>query len=189
MGAASPNAIRLRGFPIHRLVPMPFGNSTPRRLLQNLHGHRRAASSLRGVKASRPLTAEVLQEPPRSRGIEWRAPLESRRDSALQPRVARHELPWVTAGMAPNPNGVVSRVRQMPQPRWGCCVATPVPRVARASQPWALIWNPVGIQIRRSEGIATSPLCRTMPDKPQRHDGHRGGNACDSLCVHRGSVV
>ena len=33
------------------------------RLLQNLHGHRRAASSRRGVKASRPLTAEVLQEP------------------------------------------------------------------------------------------------------------------------------
>ena len=28
-----------------------------------LHGHRRAASSRRGVKASRPLTAEVLQEP------------------------------------------------------------------------------------------------------------------------------
>jgi len=33
------------------------------RLLQNLHGHRRAPSSLGGVKASRPLTAEVLQEP------------------------------------------------------------------------------------------------------------------------------
>jgi len=32
------------------------------RLLQNLHGHRRAASSLRGANASRPLAAEVLQE-------------------------------------------------------------------------------------------------------------------------------
>ena len=40
----------------------------PERLLQNLHGHRRAASSLRGVMASGPLTAEVLQEPPESTG-------------------------------------------------------------------------------------------------------------------------
>jgi len=32
------------------------------RLLQNLHGNQRAASSLREVMASRPLTAEVLQE-------------------------------------------------------------------------------------------------------------------------------
>ena len=83
---------------------------------------------------------------PRSGGIECGAPLKSRRDSVLQPRVGRNEPPWATAGMAPNPNGAVSRLRQRPQPRWGCCVATPVPRVARASQPWALIRNPVGIQ-------------------------------------------
>ncbi len=31
------------------------------------------------------------------------------------------------------------------QPRWGCSPLAPFPRVARASQPWALIQNPVGI--------------------------------------------
>jgi len=93
---------------------------------------------------------------PRRQGIEWGAPLESRRDSVLQPRVARNEPPWVTAGMAPNPNGVETCVRQRPQPRWGCCIAPPVPRVARSSQPWALIRNPVGIptaNIRKALGL------------------------------------
>ena len=42
---------------------------------------------------------------------------ESQRDSGSKPKVARHELPWVSA----------SHVRPLRQP----------PRVARASQPWA----------------------------------------------------
>src|SRR5258708_27253254 len=38
---------------------------------------------------------------------------ESRRDSITQPRVARHELPWVGVfGGSANPNGVASNKRQ-----------------------------------------------------------------------------
>jgi len=60
------------------------GRLCPSRLLQNLHGHRRAASSLRGVKASRPLTAEVLQEPPSYAQIM----------AATMPRSVRTSLFW-----------------------------------------------------------------------------------------------
>ena len=55
---------------------------------------------------------------------ERRAPgaTESQRDSGLQPKVARHELPWVNViRKFSNPNGVAaSRRPTMTQPRWGC---------------------------------------------------------------------
>ena len=77
---------------------------------------------------------------------------QSQRDCDLQPKVARNELPWVI-------------VEQISQPQRGCGNSVfvrragdvghnPVgvvifcgrfPRVARASQPWALGRNPVGI--------------------------------------------
>ena len=45
-----------------------------------------------------------------------------------------------------NPNGVVSVFyRKMPQPLQGCGSSGHIPRVARASQPWAIGWNPFGI--------------------------------------------
>src|SRR5882724_9370803 len=46
---------------------------------------------------------------------------ESQRDSGPKPKVARHELPWVKAGLDfPNPNGVVAGLASdQPQPRWG----------------------------------------------------------------------
>ena len=45
-----------------------------------------------------------------------------------------------------NPNGVAACARIQPQPRWGWKnPGGPVPKVARASQPWALSRNPVGI--------------------------------------------
>jgi len=34
---------------------------------------------------------------------------ESQRDSGSKPKVARHELPWVSAALVNNPNGVVAR--------------------------------------------------------------------------------
>src|SRR5213075_2816347 len=34
----------------------------------------------------------------------------------------------------------------MPQPRWGCESSVTFPRVARSSQPWALLRNPFGIE-------------------------------------------
>ena len=39
-------------------------------------------------------------------------------------------------------------VKGAPQPRWGCKSNRRLPRVARASQPWAGGWNPVGIHPR-----------------------------------------
>jgi hypothetical protein len=36
---------------------------------------------------------------------------ESQRDSGLKPKVARHELPWVSAARVNNPNGVAARRR------------------------------------------------------------------------------
>ena len=42
------------------------------------------------------------------RGPCVRATSESQRDSGLQPRVARNELPWVTAPSVHNPNGVAA---------------------------------------------------------------------------------
>ena len=40
--------------------------------------------------------------------LEKAAVLQSQRDCVLQPRVARHEQPWVTARNDFNPNGVAS---------------------------------------------------------------------------------
>ena len=88
--------------------------------------------------------------------------LQSQRDCVTQPRVARNELPWV-------------KVTDNSQPQRGCgMVISPwssattlsgllqcrvrFPRVARSSQPWALLRNPFGIQrsalssIRASDG-------------------------------------
>src|SRR6266576_964360 len=51
------------------------------------------------------------------------AVLQSQRDCATKPRVARNELPWVWARMACNPNGVVAARNcrcTEPQPCQGC---------------------------------------------------------------------
>src|SRR5258705_10477572 len=47
-----------------------------------------------------------------------------------------------------NPNGVATRGAHSPKPkpRWGFAFLIRCPRVARPSQPWALLRNPVGIQ-------------------------------------------
>ncbi|MSU62837.1 MAG: type II secretion system protein [Pedosphaera sp.] len=90
----------------------------------------------------------ILQRTVKYATASWR--LQSQRDCVLQPKVARHELPWVV------------RVEN-DQPQRGCgskifpIVTTPLglksfslqfPRVARASQPWALLRNPFGILVR-----------------------------------------
>jgi len=61
--------------------------------------------------------------------------LESQRDSATKPRVARHELPWGKGSKQQNPNGVSAlvNVSRRSQPRWGCCFSRFLPRVVRAS--------------------------------------------------------
>ena len=44
------------------------------------------------------------------------------------------------------PTGLRPSCPDAPQPRWGCGLEARFPKVARASQPWALCRNPVGIQ-------------------------------------------
>src|SRR5439155_23442928 len=53
--------------------------------------------------------------------------LESQRDSASKPRVARHELPWgKTCCLNAQPQrGCASFFHFWPQPRWGCHVGWP----------------------------------------------------------------
>src|SRR6266446_5049115 len=75
---------------------------------------------------------------------------ESQRDSATKPSVARNELPWENAPhTGDNPERVVADdhgKKAMPQPLWGCEPSVTFPRVARSSQPWALLRNPFGIE-------------------------------------------
>ena len=58
---------------------------------------------------------------------------QSQRDCVLQPRVARHELPWVTRKWNPTPTGLrhcghdVSGNVTWPQPRWGWEYSPPFP--------------------------------------------------------------
>ena len=42
--------------------------------------------------------------------LKFAAVLQSQRDCVFQPRVARHELPWVIFVLVFNPNGVVARL-------------------------------------------------------------------------------
>src|SRR6266481_4411558 len=87
----------------------------------------------------------------RASRISKSAGAEAQRDSATQPSngVARNELPW---DYAPDPMTTLKRL-------WPAATATqhghnpvgvvkhrpPLPRVARPSQPWALLRIPVGI--------------------------------------------
>src|SRR5882724_4566234 len=65
--------------------------------------------------------------------------LESQRDSATDPRVARNELPWARDQKDKTPTGFrpQNNVCFVSQPRRGCWCRRFLPRVARASQPWA----------------------------------------------------
>src|SRR6266851_8128118 len=56
--------------------------------------------------------------------------------------------PGIMRRIDDNPEGVAahgSGSATRPQPRWGCEHRPPLPRVARPSQPWALLRNPFGI--------------------------------------------
>src|SRR5258707_1226896 len=85
---------------------------------------------------------------------------ESQRDSATKPRVARDELPWVKWPVFHNPNGVAawSRCRCRGRNPFRVVIdRTPDPRVARSSQPWALLRNPFGIR-HKKDGAWYAPL-------------------------------
>src|SRR5258708_2165460 len=104
---------------------------------------------------------------------------ESQRDSATKPRVARNELPWdgpfnrtttlkglwPTATAAQRGHNPVGVVKHRP----------PLPRVARPSQPWALLRNPFG--------ILSGNLCRI----PASRAGFLTSlwSACGALAISR----
>src|SRR5436190_23697184 len=77
--------------------------------------------------------------------------IQSRRDCVLQSRVARNELPWVwpgdgdstLKGLWPQLAGCENRRATTLSGLVGSSES--VPRVARSSQLWALLRNPVGI--------------------------------------------
>src|SRR5437867_2392648 len=77
--------------------------------------------------------------------------LQSQRDYVLQPRVARDELPWVTVPSIANPERFAALSRCLLRRKAGTTLSgleSPRhrrPRVARPSQPWALLRNPFGI--------------------------------------------
>ena len=75
--------------------------------------------------------------------------------SASSPRLAPRAYLGFTTPIRDNPNGVASPAGSDTrlQPRWGCGFSRRFPRVARASQPWALRRSPVGAE------------CPTMPDE------------------------
>ena len=71
---------------------------------------------------------------------------ESQRDSDPKPRVARHELPWETAEILHQPQrGCAFGPNERRNPLGVGFPSFLIPRVARASQPWAWRRNPVGI--------------------------------------------
>jgi len=86
----------------------------------------------------------------------------------------RHELPWVTV----NPISTLNGLRHLPRiptrvlgqiHRLNTTLSGLVfdffqlPRVARASQPWALLQNPVGIPKAAAEIFIASGLCYRIP--------------------------
>src|SRR4051794_2163501 len=72
--------------------------------------------------------------------------LQSQRDCAPKPRVARNELPWVKRSIYINPEGVASRTEERGG-RNHVVVDEFLVRLSqgRRCQPWALGRNPVGI--------------------------------------------
>src|SRR5258705_3419216 len=67
--------------------------------------------------------------------------VESQRDSAMKPRVARNELPWVQFNNDSQPQrgcgGVGFSMVPVAQPFQGWILRVLFPSVARSSQPWA----------------------------------------------------
>ena len=115
---------------------------------------------------------------------------QSQRDCVLQPRVARHELPWVNVHQTRQPQRGCARPEELAVRVKTGDVATPLgldffsrilPRVARASQPWALRRNPDGILITVTsaavDGFAGSG----------RSEERRVGKECGYQCRSRWS--
>ena len=86
---------------------------------------------------------------------------ESQRDSGLQPRVARNELPWEIVGLAVSTPTGLWRIRGVRgrNPVGVDFVSTVDPRVAsRTRQPWAGVRNPFGIETPISAFLRHSPF-------------------------------
>jgi hypothetical protein len=96
--------------------------------------------------------------------IEKLTALQSQRDCVHQPRVARNELPWVWRRTNFNPNGVAAGPRRGAATPLGLGALILFPKVARASQPWALRRNPFGIQLPNSrKALRLKEILETVP--------------------------
>jgi len=78
-----------------------------------------------------------------------------------------------------------------PQPRWGCLFSDGCPRVARSSQPWASLRNPVGI---RTEDARQKLICdpRGMAGQLRLYKPCAPGDTCrwkrrEKLCGRNGA--
>ena len=71
---------------------------------------------------------------------------QSQRDCVLQPKVARHELPWVAGRLVFNPNGVASRFHDRATTPLGLLPCRPVFLLRRNPGLWAGI--PLGFCTR-----------------------------------------
>src|SRR5258707_15303406 len=102
---------------------------------------------------------------------------ESQRDSVLQPRVASSELPWeIIVQTLTTPSGLCLYLScsRATTPLGLPIPSSPLPRVARCSQPWALFRNPFGIPAR-PPALEMRVRCRLQTGRPghlckQRHD-------------------
>jgi hypothetical protein len=111
------------------------------------------------------------REPARTTAYWWFASyLQSQRDCVLQPRVARHELPWVMPVGSFNPNGVVASLAQPADPS-----------VGQAFQPAGAPDFPVRVS-DRATGKSPAPADRNVRPtravhdelRPPRTEAHRG---------------
>src|SRR6185436_16502226 len=119
---------------------------------------------------------------------------ESQRDSATKPRVARNELPWVAWPMFHNPNGgcglVVFPAAAGHNPFRVVLVRARDPRVARSSQPWALLRNPFGIEdAGKVQRLTGAFACHTASGEasfvsphPSPNTMRISKNLCRNLC-------
>jgi hypothetical protein len=103
-------------------------------------------------------------------GAEQDAIFNPERIVSFSPGLARFRegLPWVTAFKVHNPERVeYQTLTKQIQPFQGCDFSVFSPRVARASQPWAKSFNPVGIGKTNDE--MTPPISLAIPPKTAKN--------------------
>src|SRR5438034_4494519 len=88
---------------------------------------------------------------------------ESQRDSGAKPRVARHELPWVTGSGVINPKGVAAGGARQAATPLGLCAVGEISKVRAPFVPATLggtsIWQNLRRARRFSRRHRSAPAC------------------------------